>query len=168
MISTGGTIEKTYDESDGSLENKRSVIMQKISDNIRLPYTELELEVILSKDSLYMTDQDRQMICDYLQNRLKENLPIVVLHGTDTMEITARYCFERIKSLKVPVIFTGAMVPLEFGKTDAVQNVTEALLAVKLVKPGFYISFHNELFEVPCVRKNKDNRTFESYTADAK
>ena len=86
---------------------------------------------------------------------------IVILHGTDTMALTAQYCFDRIKELSVPVVFTGAMIPMGFEDTDATQNVTEAMLAAKLLKPGFYISFHNQIFVVPNVQKNKEKRTFE-------
>ena len=45
---------------------------------------------------------------------------------------------------------------------DALQNITEALFAAKVSPPGFYISFHNQLFTVPNVRKNKQLGTFES------
>ncbi len=163
LISTGGTIEKTYDESDGSLENKSSMIMQKICDSLRIPYTDIEVEVIQSKDSLYMDDSDRKAVCEYIEDRSVEGVPIIILHGTDTMELTAKYCFENIVNPKIPYIFTGAMMPLEFGKTDAVQNVTEAIFAAKLVKPGFYISFHSRLFTVPNVRKNRSLGTFEAF-----
>jgi L-asparaginase len=55
------------------------------------------------------------------------------------------------------------MIPMGFDDSDAAQTVTEALLAAKLLKPGFYISFHNQIFEVPHVRKNKEKGTFESF-----
>ena len=79
------------------------------------------------------------------------------------MELTANYCFEKIKNPKVPFIFTGAMMPLEFEKTDAVQNVTEALFAAKIMDSGFYISFHIRLYQLPKARKNLKQGTFESY-----
>ena len=108
-----------------------------------------------------MDDADRKLICETIQEDLKKEAPIVVLHGTDTMALTAEYCFERIKNLSVPVVFTGAMIPMGFDDTDATQNVTEALLAARLLSPGFYISFHNQIFKVPHVQKNKEKRTFE-------
>jgi len=161
LITTGGTIDKTYDESEGTLENRDSLIRQAIVGRLRLPYTELEVFSIMSKDSLYMTDEDRALICMYMKNQLGRNVPIVVLHGTDTMTHTAEYCLEHIGEVNVPVVFTGAMKPLGFSDSDAQQNVTEALLAAKLLKPGFYVSFHNRIFNVPNVKKNKDKRTFE-------
>ena len=101
------------------------------------------------------------MIAETVEADMAFNSPIVILHGTDTMAITANYCFENIKNITVPVVFTGAMVPMGFDDTDATQNVTEALLAAKLLPAGLYISFHNQIFQVPHVQKNKEKRTFE-------
>lgn len=162
LITTGGTIEKTYDEFDGSLENRGTSIKNRIMHKLRLPYTNIYVYPLLSKDSLYMDDNDRDLILQTIKDQLKRNIPIVVLHGTDTMELSARVCFDRITDLKVPVVFTGAMVPMGFEDSDATQNVTEALLAAKLLTPGFYISFHNQIFHVPNVHKNKEKRTFEA------
>ena len=162
LLSTGGTIEKTYDERGGLLENRRSIILEKIVAKLRLPYTDLAVESIMAKDSLYMTDEDRELIAKTIADRLNLGCPIIVIHGTDTMELTARHCHERVANPAQPVIFTGAMRPLEFENTDAIQNVTEALMAARIVSPGFYISFHSRLFPVPQVGKNHDLGTFEA------
>ncbi len=162
IITTGGTIEKTYDEFDGSLENRGTSIKNRILSKLRLPNTNILVEPVLSKDSLYMDDEDRKLICIKIQSLLQKNSPIVILHGTDTMAQTAEFCFNNIKDLVVPVVFTGAMIPMGFDDTDATQNVTEALLSTRLLAPGFYISFHNSIFKVPHVRKNKEKRTFEA------
>lgn len=161
IITTGGTIEKTYDEFDGSLENRGTSIRNRILSKLRMPYTNLVIHPLLSKDSLYMDDNDRILIGGTLREEMKKNSPIVVLHGTDTMEHSARYCYDHIKDPNVAVVFTGAMIPMGFEDTDATQNVTEAILASKLLPPGFYISFHNQIFKVPHVQKNKEKRTFE-------
>ena len=161
IITTVGTIEKTYDEFDGSLENRGTSIKNRILSKLRLPYTNIIVHPVLSKDSLYMDDADRKLIAETIAEDLKLNAPIVLLHGTDTMALTANYCFEHIKNITVPVVFTGAMVPMGFDDTDATQNVTEALLSAKLLPPGIYISFHNQIFKVPHVQKNKEKRTFE-------
>lgn len=162
IITTGGTIEKTYDEFDGSLENRGTSIKNRILSKLRLPYTNIHVLALLSKDSLFMDDADRELICSTIVEEIKKNAPIVVLHGTDSMALTAKYCFDKIKNLSVPVVFTGAMVPMGFEDTDATQNITEALLSTKLLKPGFYISFHNQIFVVPNVKKNKEKSTFEA------
>lgn len=161
IISTGGTIEKTYDEGIGSLENKKSIILQQILKKLRLPYKDVEVIPLMAKDSLYMTDADRTLISHVIQDKLQENCPIVVIHGTDTMEVTGKHIYDTIKNPDQPIILTGAMRPMEFENSDALQNVTEAIFATTLIQPGIYIAFHSELFKVPHVRKNREKGTFE-------
>lgn len=164
VLTTGGTIEKIYQEEEGkleNLENKGELIRQKILAKLRLPYTVLEVHALMFKDSLCMVDSDREFIYQSILKLGKDNTPIVVLHGTDTMEITAQYCFSKKMTLHSPLLFTGAMSPLGFEGSDALQNVTEALIAAKLLPAGIYISFHNQIFEVPHVKKNREKRTFE-------
>lgn len=164
VLTTGGTIEKTYDEYEGTLFNRDTIIKQRINERLRLPYTNIDVKTLISKDSLDMSKTDRELIAASIQELIDraEDCPIVILHGTDTMQKTAELCHKSLKNLNVPVIFTGAMRPLGFEKTDAIQNVTEALIAAKLIQPGVYISFHNRLFSVPGVKKNHTFSTFES------
>lgn len=165
IITTGGTIEKTYDEFDGTLFNRETVIKNKLNQRLRLPYTEIIISSLMTMDSLDMQDQDRVLIAEKIKElEVADNVPIVVLHGTDSMQQSAETAHEILKDLKVPVIFTGAMRPLGFEDSDALQNVTEALICAQILKPGVYISFHNRLFEVPGVRKNRNKRTFESFS----
>lgn len=164
LLTTGGTIEKTYDEDDGTLFNRETVIRNKIHSKLRLPYTDIEVHSLMAMDSLDMTMTERILISDKIKELAETDAkPIVILHGTDTMQQSAELASQRLPDINVPVIFTGAMRPLGFEDTDALQNVTEALIAAKLVKNGIYICFHNQLFNVPGVRKNKANKTFEAF-----
>ena len=161
VISVGGTIEKVYDERDGSLKNRDSVIKEKIGSRLRLPYTSLRVFSLMAKDSLEMGTDDRDLLAGFIATVLKESCPIVVLHGTDTMALSAGHCQEALAPLDVPLVFTGAMRPLGFEDSDALQNVAEAFMACRLVGPGVYVSFHGRLFSVPGVRKNREKMTFE-------
>lgn len=162
ILSTGGTIEKSYDERDGSLANRQSQLKDRILTRLRLPYRDIHLKVIMNKDSLDLTDSDRQFILQNIQAEMSADHPIVVLHGTDTMDQTLRHCHQHETNPTVPVIFTGAMRPFGFEDSDAQQNLVEALAFSLLTKPGFYLSFHGRLFAAPGVRKNKDSGTFEA------
>lgn len=164
IFTTGGTIEKTYNEFDGSLENRGTSIRNRISNKLRLPTTQIHVFPLMSKDSLYMTDEDRNFILSKIKEHAYGQTPIVILHGTDTMTLTAEFCWKNIPDPTVPVIFTGAMIPMGFEDSDATQNVTEALLATRILSPGFYITFHNQIFTVPGVQKNKTKGTFERIT----
>jgi L-asparaginase len=52
------------------------------------------------------------------------------------------------------------MRPYEFRDSDALQNVTEALLAGRMVPPGVYVSMHNRVLEFPGVAKDRKALTF--------
>lgn len=160
VFSTGGTIEKSYSELEGALENRESIFKEKLLRRLRLPHTDVSLREIMAKDSLYMTDEDREMICRQIAGHFSQAMPIVVLHGTDTMEVTARYCLEKAPNPPVAVVFTGAMKPMGFEDSDGPQNVIESLMACQLAAPGYYICFHNRLFTVPKVTKDKAAGTF--------
>jgi len=161
IVTTGGTIEKVYDEVEGQLTNKTPNVEMAILSKLRLPYTEPLFHQLMNKDSLFMDDKDRKQILDKVRALAPEGHPILIIHGTDTMTLTAELLARELTDLKVAIAFTGAMRPLGFDDSDAMQNVTEALMALKILPPGVYISFHNQIFRVPGVRKNKEKRTFE-------
>lgn len=161
FLTTGGTIEKTYDESDGTLMNRKSVIRKYILERLRRPYTDLELINVLNVDSLHMTHEQRVILLEGIKEHQKQGCPMIVLHGTDTMEITAAFIENEIPNPECPIIFTGAMKPVAFVDSDATQNVTEALIVAKIMPPGVYISFHNQVFPASKATKNRKRRTFE-------
>ncbi len=164
IISTGGTIEKTYDEQEGSLENKATQLEKRILSKLRLPGCLYNVTSILSKDSLFFNDQDRELVVQTVVEKMSDKRvgAIVIVHGTDTMVKTADYVRLNIINPKVPIIFTGAMKPMGFDDSDALQNVTETMLATRVcASGGVYIVFHGRVFTVPFVRKDKDKGTFE-------
>ena len=59
-----------------------------------------------------------------------------------------------------PIVFTGAMRPYELRATDALQNLTEALLAVQILPPGVYCVMHNRVLTFPGVEKDREHGTF--------
>lgn len=167
VVTTGGTIEKSYLEFDGSLLNSGSIIENKLFSRLRTPHKNFIFHHILTKDSLDMTSLDRELIATTVNDCLANNHPVIVIHGTDTMVESAVYCQNYLSdhhdssSLAVPVIFTGAMKPLGFVDSDALQNVAEAIAHLSTAAAGVYISFHSELYPLPNVRKNHEKLTFE-------
>lgn len=166
IITTGGTIEKSYDENDGLLINRSTLIESRVLPHLRLPYSEIEIRPVLSKDSLYMDDRDRHQLTEMIAKTMEDGHPIVILHGTDTVDKTTRFCCQHISNPKVAVVFTGAMRPLELEETDGIQNIIEALMVVRLLPPGFYLSFHNNLYLAPYFKKNRKQGTFEAFLGE--
>jgi L-asparaginase len=159
LITTGGTIEKVYSEQSGAVLNAASKIGQYLK-KLRLPDCEVNVVPLLNKDSLEMTDEDRQFVVSELKKLLVDGEPVVITHGTDTMVQTGMFIKQALPDLDVPVILTGAMAPLGFEGSDGLQNLTESLLAARLLTPGVYVVMHSQVFPVDRVRKNKELSTF--------
>jgi L-asparaginase len=159
VITTGGTIAKTFDEHDGSFGNHRPVVETLVA-HLRVPDLSVAYRHVLNKDSLDMTDADRRFILDAVRLALPESDAIVIIHGTDTLSLTGELLCAGLHDLRAPVVLTGAMRPYEFRDTDAVQNVTEALLACRLAAPGVYVAMHNRLLHFPGVAKDRATLTF--------
>jgi L-asparaginase len=154
LLTTGGTIEKVYSEQTGSVANAGTKIDRYLK-RLRLPDAEINIVPLMNKDSLEMSDADRLLLLGMVRAVLKENAPIVITHGTDTMVQSGLYLQRALPALQVPIVMTGAMTPLGFEDSDGLQNLTESLLAVRLVKPGIYVVVHNQIFPVGRVRKDR-------------
>jgi len=159
LLSTGGTIEKVYSEQSGVVEN-RAAKLDRYLQLLRLPDAEVVTTHLMNKDSLEMTDADRAEVRDRVAGLLANGAPIVISHGTDTMVETGCFLQRSFPGLKVPIILTGAMTPLGFEGSDGLQNLTESLLAARLLQPGVYVVLHGQVFPVSRVRKDKEKATF--------
>jgi L-asparaginase len=158
LISTGGTIEKTYDELRGVLENKVSVLDVMLA-SLELRGVSISRVSLMNKDSLEMNAADHQLIAQATWDLTKSHDGVVVVHGTDRLADSG----EAICALgtpPVPVVLTGAIRPYQLRSTDALQNLTEALLAVQLVAPGVYVAMHNQVLQFPGVVKDRMLGTF--------
>jgi L-asparaginase len=160
LLTTGGTIDKTYNEHRGILDNFDSVLARILA-GLRLPDLEIRHVEVMNKDSLFMDDGDRKMILEAVVSEQYGSDAILITHGTDTLEKTGDFLHYHLNELHIPIVLTGAMRPYEFRDTDAVQNVTEALLAVRLMPPGVYVSMHNRVIAFPGVVKNREHLVFE-------
>ena len=160
IIKTGGTIAKSYDEFDGSLRINKPVIEHLLTE-LRLPDLDISVESLLSKDSLDLTDLDRKLIVDAVRVAVDSFQAVIVVHGTDTLAVTGELIHKTLPATRVPVVLTGAMRPFEFRDSDALQNVTEALLASRLVPPGVYVAMHNRVLPFPGVEKDRESLSFK-------
>ena len=159
LLSTGGTIEKVYSEQSGAVENRAGKLDRYLR-MLRLPDSEICCIQLMNKDSLEMTDADRAEVREQVGALLTEGAAIVISHGTDTMVATGLFLQQAFPELKTPVILTGAMSPLGFEGSDGLQNLTESLMAARLLGEGVFVVMHGQVFPVDKVRKDKDKATF--------
>ena len=160
VIATGGTIEKVYSEQTGNVQNLGSKI-DRYFRLLRLPDAEIAVTHLMNKDSLEMTDADRERVLATVREKLaREQAPVVITHGTDTMVETGLLLQNSLHDLRFPIVLTGAMTPLGFESSDGLQNLTESLLAARVLPPGVYVVMHNQVFPVDRVRKDRDLARF--------
>jgi L-asparaginase len=116
---------------------------------------------VMNKDSLEMSDADHERIAEVAREQSDVHDGIIITHGTDRLQFTGERLVERLGHRpRVPIILTGAMRPYELRNTDAMQNLTEALLAVQIVDPGVYVAMHNRVLRFPGVVKDPQRLTF--------
>lgn len=159
LISTGGTIEKTYDELSGVLANHVSVLDVMLA-TLELRGVEIHRIALMNKDSLDMTPDDHTLIAETAGRMAREHAGVVVVHGTDRLAVSGDRVVELVGTPASPVVFTGAMRPYELRSTDALQNLTEALMAVQILAPGVYVAMHNQVLQFPGVVKDRAAGTF--------
>src|SRR3954462_14944578 len=159
LISTGGTIEKTYDELSGVLANQVSVLDVMLA-SLELRGVEVQRVPLMNKDSLEMSAEDHTLIAETAARLARETDGVIVVHGTDRLAVSGDRVVELVGTPASPVVFTGAIRPYELRSTDALQNLIEALLAVQLLPPGVYVAMHNQVLQFPGVVKDKLAGTF--------
>ena len=159
LISTGGTIEKTYDELSGVLANKVSVLDVMLA-SLELRGVEVQRIALMNKDSLDMTPEDHTLIASTAAEMAKQHAGVVIVHGTDRLAVSGDRICQLAGTPASPIVLTGAMRPYELRSTDALQNLIEALLAVQLLPAGVYVAMHNKVLQFPGVTKDRSAGTF--------
>ena len=152
VINTGGTFNKRYNPLTGELEvPKDSLALDEI---ISYCYNiDFDVLNVISKDSLDMSDADREFIVKTIKNCKNEN--IIIVHGTDTMDLTASFIDENIKDKTI--VLTGAMLPISINKIEATLNFASAIGFLNAnIKNGIYISMHGSVKNYKKLIKNRE------------
>lgn len=157
IFTTGGTFDKVYFDAKSSYSIGAPMIGELLQEGgVTLPY---RIESILKKDSLELTDADRQQIFDAVAAAPESH--ILLVHGTDTMPQTA----DKLRAIRgKTIVLTGAMSPARFRQTDATFNTGFAFAAVQALPAGVYIAMNGRIFEAGKVRKNLELGRFETIT----
>ena len=154
IFTTGGSIDKFYSTQESTFvvgEPQIGNILQEA--NVTLDF---EVESLLKKDSLDITDDDRRMIFEKVKSDPHRH--IVITHGTDTMIVTARMLAQIPDKV---IVLTGAMQPAAFKKTDAACNVGCAIIAAQTLPNGVYVVMNGRVFDPHKAVKNLEVGRFE-------
>lgn len=154
IFTTGGTIDKIYFDAKSTYQIGDPQITRLLAE---ARFTlDCSVTSLMRKDSLEMTDADRQIVVEAVRREPAKH--ILITHGTDTMLLTA----EALRQIPdKTMVLTGAMQPARFHSSDAIFNIGFALAAVQLLPPGAYVTMNGEVFEPGKARKNIDAGRFE-------
>jgi len=156
FISTGGTFNKHYSPETGEIAiDIDASTLTEIANKWRCDF---EIVTIIGKDSLYMNDQDRETLLETI--KLSQIKNIIVIHGTDTMDLSAKVIADA--ALDKQVILTGAMIPYRVDKVEATANVAMAYGYLQgSPVSGVYISMNGVIGDYTYIIKNRQKKRFE-------
>jgi len=159
ILNTGGTFNKTYSQIKGKLEvpthsNVLNTILKDIYKTNKIP----NIKTIISKDSLDITKKDRKILLENIISSNEEN--IIIIHGTDTMNKTAKFLNKRVKNKTI--ILTGSMQPFSISKIEPTGNLLMALGFIQNInKSGVYISMNGLVDKFTKIKKDYKKAVFK-------
>ncbi len=143
FLSTGGTI--------ACKESSEGLIPALTSEEL-LPYLgdmgadlEIDCEDLLNLDSSNIQPEEWQTIAKRIYEAAGEYDGIVMSHGTDTMAYTASALSFMLPGLPIPVLITGAQMPLTHVLSDGINNIRVAFTAACSELKGVYIAFNRKI-----------------------
>lgn len=147
IVTTGGTFDKQYFDALSEYKIGDTIVEAMLARaKVTHPYRVVEL---LKKDSLDMTEEDRQSIAFFVRDADEQR--IVIVHGTDTMTNTAAV----VADMDKVVVFTGALSPARFLESDATFNLGMAVAAAQCLEKGTYIAMNGTVSRADKVRKDR-------------
>ncbi len=153
IITTGGTIDKLYFDDASEYKIGHPVIEDLLTAfNVAFKFEVLSL---MKKDSLYMKDDDRELIKRVIEKSDEKHF--LITHGTDSMVETANYLAD-VKDKTI--VITGALTPAKFQNTDAIFNIGCAIAAVQTLKNGAWVIMNGKVWDPTHVAKNRSENRF--------
>ena len=156
FIQTGGTIDKDYPGRKGgyAFEINEPAVLQIL--NRLNPSFDYKVISAFQKDSLDITDEDREIL--YRTCRESKFERIIITHGTDTIIKTA----EKLSRIRDKVIIlVGSFLPERFKDSDADVNLGVAIGAVNVLDPGVYIAMNGQILKPDSTVRKDDGKFFE-------
>lgn len=160
LIATGGTIA-SKDNGNG--------LTPSIDVNILLDYIPVIRQMchvtgisIMNIDSSNMNTAYIAAISECIMKNYNNYDGFVITHGTDTCAYTAAALSYQLVNLSKPVILTGSQLPIDAEGTDAVINLTHALIYSCEDISGVFLAFSGKLIKGTCAKKIK-TKSFDAF-----
>jgi len=155
LIHSGGTIGMSRDSRSGVLRPDRfyASLLKVIPELSTI--AEVQVEIPFVFDSAELNFQHWQKLAAIIKDHLPGIDGVVITHGTDTLAYTASALSYMLHNITIPVILTGAQRPLGELRSDARNNLINAVELATADIPEVCIFFDYKLM--------RGNRTSKSH-----
>lgn len=162
IIFCGGTISSVANAKGLRISGKAFDLLEKLSEIMPGSYKSLNItksDIVYDGFSENMTDEIREKLLDAVKANINSGVSrIVITHGTDSMEQTARFLQnklgKKLNRTKTVVVLTGSNDHAGSEVTDAWNNLKEAINENKKSrKGGVFVAFHNQFIPALDVAK---------------
>nr|NNM89295.1 asparaginase [Bacilli bacterium] len=143
LLATGGTIASTPGAAGLAPSLDGRFLKDAISDSQHA--CTIESRDLFSIDSTNMQPEHWLTIAKAILEDYDHFDGFVITHGTDTMAYTAAALCYLLASLDKPIIITGSQVPLQNQKTDARQNLMDAVRMALEPFGGVFVVFNGKV-----------------------
>jgi L-asparaginase len=129
IIYTGGTIGMRPSEQgyapNGNFADLMVESLNATAYSALAPFDLIELPSLIDSANIQLSHWEAlaQLVVDHYD----DYDGFVILHGTDTMAYTASALSFMLEGLDKPVVFTGSQIPLSQPRSDAINNVLNAV-----------------------------------------
>lgn len=144
LIKTGGTIGSS--DKGGTININRSIDIESIYKEKYADDTEFTVRTpvtILSEN--YKADKWHELAENLQRENLENYHGVIITHGSDTLSYTASLLGMLFSYVKIPIVLVAADYPLEYERSNGLQNFKSAVDIIKSGKVcGVFVSYGDE------------------------
>ena len=143
LLTTGGTIASrpTAEGLAPGLDGGgMTALLYGLTDNY-----DLTIRDLLSMDSSNIQPEEWQVIARAVYESRGDFDGIVITHGTDTMAYTASVLSFMLRGIAIPVVLTGAQLPMAHPLSDGMENLRTALAMAASGAAGVFLAFDRKV-----------------------
>ena len=144
LLTTGGTIASLPTEEGLAPGLDGEELARMLPPGIAEHY-EVTVRDILHLDSSNIQPEEWQTIARRVFEARADYDGIVITHGTDTMAYTASMLSFMLRGIAVPVVLTGAQLPMAHPLSDGMENLRTALAMAASGAAGVFLAFDRKV-----------------------
>ena len=144
LLTTGGTIASLPTEAGLAPGLAGAELAGLLPPDMGEHY-DLTVRDILHLDSSNIQPEEWQTIARHVFDNRTEYDGIVITHGTDTMAYTASVLSFMLRGIAIPVVLTGAQLPMAHPLSDGMENLRTALAMAASGAAGVFLAFDRKV-----------------------